>query len=149
MAKRGRPNKYETYVKPNLKEIEKMCETMTEKQIAESLGVSYSSWCEYKNKYSELSEIIKKGRQNLVSELFSTMIKRAKGFRYSEKKTTKEMGIVVKEEITEKEALPDVGALHLLLKNYASDIWANDPQMLKLKEKEIELQQQKIENSQW
>ena len=59
------------------------------------------------------------------------------------------MGIVVKEEITEKEALPDTGALHLLLKNYASDIWANDPQMLEIKKQELELQRQKIDNAQW
>lgn len=146
---KGRPNKYETHVKPRLKDIEKMCLTMTEKQIAQTLGVGQSAWCEYKNKYSELTEALKKGRESLVYELKSTLIKKAKGFNYSEKKIIKEHGTVVREEIYEKASLPDVAALNLLLKNYDADNWANDPQALKIRQKEIELQERRIEQNEW
>lgn len=146
---RGRPNKYETNVKPRLDEIEQMCLTMTEKQIAEALGVGQSAWCDYKNKYTELSEVLKKGRFKLVQELKSTLIRKAKGFSYSEKKTIKEGGQVVREEIYEKASLPDVAALNLLLKNYDRENWANDPQALEIRKKEIELQERKIEQNEW
>lgn len=145
----GRPNKYFTHVEPKLADIEKMCTYMTEKQIAQKLGVGYSSWCDYKNKYSELSETLKKGRETLVIELRSVLIRKAKGFNYSEKKTIKENGQVVREEIYEKASLPDVAALNLLLKNYDADHWANDPQALRIREKEIELQERKIEANEW
>lgn len=150
MAKgKGRPNKYFTHVQPRLEEIKKLCLTMTEKQIAQTLGVSYSCWCDYKNKYSELSDALKKGRESLVLELKSTLIRKAKGFSYSEKKTIKENGVTVREEIYEKASLPDVAALNLLLKNYDKDNWSNDPQMLRIREKELELKEKQIEENNW
>lgn len=147
--KRGRPNKYETHVKPRLEEIKDMCQKMTEKQIAETLGVAYSSWCEYKNNYSELSETLKRGREALVKELRSTLIKKARGFQYTERKKIVEGGVVIREEITEKASLPDVAALNLLLKNYDKDNWANDPQSLEIRKKELELKELQIEANNW
>lgn len=146
---RGRPNKYEANVKPRLEEIKKLCLTMTEKQIAEYLGVGYSSWCDYKNKYPELTDILKKGREALVNDLKSTLIRKAKGFNYTEKKTVKKDGHVVQEEVYEKASLPDVAALNLLLKNYDKDNWSNDPQMMKLRQKELELREKQIEQNEW
>ena len=66
-------DKYGSHVKPYLGDITKWCGTMTEKQMAEKLGIAYSSCCKYKNDHMELSEAIKKGRQNLVAELKSTL----------------------------------------------------------------------------
>ena len=149
MPKRGRPNKYQTHVQPRLKEIEQMCRTMNEKQIAEVLGVSQASWCDYKMKFPELLEAIKKGRQSLVAELRSTLIRKAKGFNYTEKKQIKEEGRVIREEIYEKASLPDVAALNLLLKNYDSENWANDPQAIELRKRELELRELQYENNSW
>lgn len=146
---KGRPNKYETHVKPRLKEIETMAATMTDKEICSVLGIGHSAWCSYKEQYEELSEAIKKARQKLVSSLKQTLIDKAKGFMYSEKKTIIKDGVVVQEEIYEKYSPPDVAALNLLLKNYDKDNWANDPQMLKLRKKELELQERKIEQGEW
>lgn len=149
MASRGRPNKYISHVQPKLEEIEKLCLTMTEKQIAEYLGVGYSSWCDYKTKYPELTEALKKGREALVHELKSSLIRKAKGFNYTEKKTIKEGGVVVREEIYQKASLPDVAAANLLLKNYDKDNWSNDPQMVELRKKEIELREKQVEQNEW
>lgn len=146
---KGRPNKYFTHIQPRLKEIEQMCLTMTEKQIAQIMGVAYSSWKQYKIDYSDLSASLKKGRQSLVAELKSTLIKKAKGFNYEERKVIKENGKVVREEITTRASLPDVAALNLLLKNYDSDNWANDPQAMALRQKELELREREIANKEW
>lgn len=170
--KRGKPRKYDNYVKPYLALISEWCRTMTERQIAEKLGIAYSTFNQYKLDYSELREAIKKGRQNLVAELRSSLIRRANGYDYVETKQTtervelpKEMhealvkagftpeqienGRVVKMEISHKHAHSDVAALNLALKNYDKENWANDPQMLDIRKKELELRERQIENNEW
>ena len=172
-AKRGRKSRWETDIKPNLPLISEMARTMTEKQIAESFGISYTgAWSLYKKQYPELVESLKKGRQNLVAELRSALIKKAKGFDYTETKVTTEevkwpdemyialldagftpdqikRSKLVKTEVAHKKAAPDVAALNLALKNYDKEDWANDPQALALKKKELELRERQIENNEW
>lgn len=145
----ARPDKYKTNVEPYLNEIKQMCLSMTEAQIAETLGVSLAAWKRYKSHYEPLRAVLKKGRQTLVVELRSALIRRAKGFQYEERKTIKEAGQPIREEIYTRTALPDVAALNLCLKNYDKDNWSNDPQMLRIREKELELQERKIELNEW
>lgn len=169
---RGKPSKYNDYIKPYLALISEYCQTMTEKQIAAKMGVSYSAWNQYKIDYPELKETIKKGRQNLVAELRSTLIKKALGYEYTEIKeiTTQvkwdddvcekllDAGLtleeisnsrLIKTEKITKTAQPDVAAINLLLKNYDKENWANDPQMISIREKELELRERQIDNNAW
>ena len=149
MAGKGRPNKYFSKVYPYLEKIPEMALNMTERQIAEELGVGYTAFNEYKKLYPELNEALKKGRKALVIELRGTLLKKAKGFQYSEKKILKENGEIVREEIYEKTSLPDVAAINLLLKNYDKENWANDPQELELKKKELKLKEKHLEKNDW
>lgn len=144
----GRKSKWESHVLPRLEEVEKMALTMTEEQIAKTLGIGVSNYYEYKKKYPELREAVKKGRMGLVLDLKSTLIQKAKGFKYEEKKIIKERGVVVKEEIIQKSALPDLGSIHLLLKNY-DPYWSNDPKALELKKEELELKKKQVEENSW
>ena len=146
---RGRPNKYHTHVEPYLDDVKDMTLTMTEEQIAKTLGVGYTAFREYKRHYPALNDALKKGRRELIKELRSTLIRRAKGFQYEEKKVIKEDGEIVREESTIKSALPDVAALNLLLKNYDKENWANDPQTLQLRKKELELRERQVEANEW
>ena len=82
-------------------------------------------------------------------ELHSTLIKRAKGFQYEEKKIVKESGKPVREEIYTRTALPDVAALNLALKNYDQDNWANDPQALEVKREELKFKEKQFESKEW
>ena len=170
--KRGRKGLYETHVKPYFSEIMEWCRTMTEQQIAEKLGIGASTFAYYKVEYPELAEVLKKGKIDLVTELRGALIKRAKGYQYTETKTTIEnvkwpeelyaelleagftpeqiaSSRLVKTEKAVKEMAPDVAALNLALKNYDKENWANDPQMLKIREKELELREKQIENNSW
>lgn len=149
MAGKGRPKKYFSNIRPYLDKIPEMALNMTERQIAEELGVGYTAFNEYKKLYPELNEALKKGRKALVIELRGTLLKKAKGFQYSEKKILKENGEIVREEIYEKTSLPDVAAINLLLKNYDKDNWANDPQELELKKKELKLKEKHLEKNDW
>lgn len=173
MAKRGRKSKWETDIKPNLPLIQEMAKTMTEKQIADALGISYTgTWSLCKQQYPELMEVLKKGRQNLVAELKSALIKKAIGYDYTETKETTErvkwpdelyvmmieagftpqqigQARLVKTEVAHKVFAPDVAALNLALKNYDKENWANDPQMLDIRKKELELKKKQIEQNEW
>ena len=42
-----------------------------------------------------------------------------------------------------------MAAINLALKNYDKDNWSNDPQMLELRKKEIELRERQIEQNEW
>lgn len=170
--KRGKPRKYDDYVKPYLPLISEWCRTMTEQQIAEKLGIAYSTFNQYKVDYPEVKEAIKKGRQNLVAELKGSLIKKANGYEYTEKKVTTEhvkwpdemyealigagftpqqiaSSRIVKTEVAHKKMAPDVAAINLALKNYDREDWANDPQMLDIRKKELELKERQIENNEW
>lgn len=134
----------------HLDDIEKYAKDgATETQIANCFGISRQTFYKYKNSNIDIFNAIKKGRQTLVDDLKGTLVRKAKGFTYTEKKIIKENGQIVREEIYEKASLPDVAALNLLLKNYDAEHWANDPQALRLREKEIELQERKINMNDW
>ncbi len=149
----ARPCNYKKLIEPYLEEISQMALTMSEEQIAETLGVGYSTFKRYKRDYKPLQDALKKGRKTLVIELKSKLIEKAKGFDYLETKTIKEkVGDkleVTKVEEYKKHATPDVAALNLLLKNYDKENWANDPQALAIRKKELELAEKKLENSEW
>lgn len=154
MKKRGRKCLYETTVKPRFPEIREWLQSgATEKQIADNLGIACSTFYRYKAEKKEFAELIKNGRQALILQLRGAIVKRAIGFTYTEKKRYKkkdETGVVCEyEEETERQALPDVAALNLCLKNYDSENWANDPQALEMKEKELQLRREIAESSGW
>lgn len=146
---RGRPSKYHKLVEPYLAQIAEMALTMTERQIATTLGVSYSAFRDYKEQYPALQKTLMEGRKDLVKELKSILISKAKGYQYQETKTTYINGVEEKKEEVVKYSHPDVAAINLLLKNYDKENWANDPQLLKIKQEELELKKKAAENGEW
>ena len=148
--KKGRPALYDKKVRPHLKKIEDLALNASEQQIAKILGVAYSTFRNYKNTYKELEDALGRGRAELVCDLKSTLIKKAKGFTYEEKKIIKnKKGEVMREEIYVKQALPDTASANLLLKNYDPENWANDPQALALQKELIELKKKQAEDNDW
>ena len=85
----------------------------------------------------------------MVRDLRNSLIQRAKGYKYIEKKQIIEDGIIVREELYEKAQQPDVGAIHLCLKNYDRGNWSNDWDALELKKEELEIKKQNAENGGW
>lgn len=145
----GRPCKYETHVKPYFDDIQAWLRFMTEEQVADTLGIAHSTWIDYKKKFPELLKVIEKGRKPLVADLKSTLIQRANGFHYNESKKVYEGGVLVKEEVYTKYAMPDVASTNLLLKNYDKENWSNDPQALEIKRQELELKKKQVDAQVW
>lgn len=148
----GRKNRYDTHVKPRLEEVREWVQILTEEQIARRLGISPRSFATYKADHAELQEALKKGIETLVEDLKLTMKKKAIGYRYTEKKRTiKETSdgkVVVLEEF-ERYAQPDLGAMHLLLKNYDPE-WKNDDNTtVEMKKQKLKLEQERAEQNQW
>ena len=148
----GRKSRYETNVKPFLKLIPTWYATMTESQIAKKLGISVSSFEKYKNENQELRDALQTGKELLIEELKSALKMKAKGFTYTETKTTirREGDRDVKTiEEFERYAQPDTGAIHLLLKNL-DESWRNDDKAtMEMKREQLEIAKKKAENESW
>jgi hypothetical protein len=137
---------------------------LTEEQVGKNLGISHTTFNDYKKKHPEFAEAVKRGRQSIVTELENMLVKRAMGYEYEEIKTSirreggevgtdgkdgKEGREVVYTEKTVKHMPPDVGALAILLKNKAPDRYTNDRAMLELKRMELDLRKQIEEAKRW
>ena len=156
MAKMGRKSIYDTKIKPRFKDIEKwLKDGATELQVCKALGVGKSTWFRLKNEHMEFQEFVKNiDRTEIVLDLRSALLKKAMGFTYEETKRYIKKDMITGHdtqytEIAVKQALPDVAAINLALKNYDKESWANDPQMLDLKKQELELRKQMAEDKQW
>ena len=120
-------SKYETDVKPRLIEIEAWKrDGLTDEQIFKNLGISRDTFYKYKEKYTDFSDALKKGKEVADIEVENALFKRAIGYKYKEvikevkeidgKKTT-----YIKEVV--KEMPGDVGAQIFWLKNRKSSKW--------------------------
>jgi len=149
----GRKSRYETHVKPYLNQIQEWYEDLDERQIAvDKLGIAVSTWEKYKKEYPELRDVLKRGKQQLVSELKTSLKKKAKGFYYEETKTCiREVdGKQVKTiEKYKKYAQPDTGALHLLLKNLDESWHNDDTETINMKKEQLKIAREKMESENW
>lgn len=83
----ARPSKYDTHIKPYFEDIKSaLSRGVDEKEIAKSLDVSTSAWCEYKNKFTEFRELFsdKKDYSAILERLDNALIKSACGYEYEE-----------------------------------------------------------------
>lgn len=144
MAKTGRKSKYDTEIKPHLKEIEKAVKdgaTVTE--IANALGIAESTLYKYKAEKAELSAAFTHGRAKIIIDIRGALLKKALGYEYQEKKQyirKDDSGEnVTYTEITTKHQPPSETAGAMLLRNY-DDSWLDkDSVTTQLKQQELEL----------
>lgn len=108
----------------------------TDEEIAKKIGISRSTLAEWKKKYPDISDALKKGKEIVDTEVEDSLLKRAKGYTISVKKTFKlkkteydKSGKKVKEEevleVGEDEIhIPaDVTAMIFWLKNRLPEKW--------------------------
>ena len=123
MSKRkaGRRGKYEEWLtKEGLLKIEGWArDGLTDEQIAKNMGISRSTLNEWKNKYSDILDTLKKGKEVVDLQVENALLKRALGYKYDE--VTYEFGEEVKR--VRKEVVPDTTAQIFWLKNRRPDKW--------------------------
>ena len=112
-------SKWESHVKDKLVLIEGWArDGLTDEQVAKNLGIAYSTFREYKNKYSALSTSLKKGKEVADYEVENALFNRAIGYYYDEVKKGPTGTIT-----TTKHIPGDVGAMAFWLKNRRPDKW--------------------------
>lgn len=121
----GRPSKYESEVKPKLLQIEAWArDGLTMEQIAANLGIYKSTLYEYQNKYKELKDALKKGREVADIQVENALYKTALGYEVEEKLYERnEAGELEVVRVVKKEVQPSNTAQIFWLKNRRPNIW--------------------------
>ena len=144
---------YATHVEPYLDQIPEWYKTMTVRQIAAKLGVSKTTLYNYSKKHPELEAALAGGKAGLVDDLRNAIKRRALGYEYEET-TVKESdseknGHEIVTTTVKKHMPPDLGSIHLLLKNLDPDWHDADYTTIKQREKELEIKERKAEAAEW
>ena len=140
----------------NLKSIEEWAFAgMSQKEMAEMLGMSYSTFRKLKGEISALSALLKKSadvlkeRQKKELEMVeASLLQRCLGYNASVKKFVKlkkpildaagQMILEKGKPLTEEQHVPaDIGAVKFYLLNKARKEWKNDPERLDIEKKRL------------
>ena len=92
---------------------------LIDEQIAYNIGITRETLSQWKNKYSDISDALKKGKEVVDRQVENALLKRALGYKYEE--ITTEYGKETK-RVT-KQMAPDVTAQIFWLKNRKPDQW--------------------------
>lgn len=121
-------SKYVSHVLPKLGLVEGWArEGMIERDMAAKLGVSYSSFADYKNRFPDFLEALKRGKEVVDFEVENALLKRALGYAYVEERV--EVSDKDGEKVTKtvKQVAPDVTAQIFWLKNRKPGKWRDKP----------------------
>lgn len=112
---------------------------LTDEQIAKNMRVHISTLCDWKNRFSELSEALKKGRGPVDIEVENALFKRATGYTVTLRKPIKirvekrlqGKGTIIEETIQyaeEEQHVPaDTTAQIFWLKHRKANRWGDTP----------------------
>lgn len=99
---------------------------LSDAQIAHNIGIQRPTLYEWKKKYPDIANALKKGKEVVDIEVENALLKRALGYKYDEKKISKKVEggkETTRQEITKKEIPPDTTAIMFWLQNRKPDIW--------------------------
>lgn len=125
----GRRGKYEDWLdEDSLLKVQGWArDGLSNEQIAHNMGITFQTLYKWQDKYSELREALKKGKEVVDREVENALLKRALGYEYDEVTqepvTDKDTGITemrVTKRVT-KQIVPDVTAQIFWLKNRKPD----------------------------
>lgn len=148
----------EEKINESLSKIESwVAEGQTDKEIAEKLGIPYSTFRRYKKEKSELKVAIAQGKDKKNDNVIQALYKNCTGYKYYEETPVKVKEeviaddgttVLVKERVEVKSIKkykpPDLAAQKYWLNNRDKTKWQDDPhkvtndkKLTKLKEKEV------------
>lgn len=110
---------------------------LTDEEIAKNIGISRSTLAEWKKKYPDISDTLKKGKEIVDMEVENSLLNRAKGYNAKVRKTFKlkkvEYDSITGKKVKEEEVLEqaedevhipaDVTAIIFWLKNRLPEKW--------------------------
>lgn len=96
---------------------------LTDEQIAENMGISRSTLNNWKDKYPDILDALKKGKEVVDRQVENALLKRALGYEYNEVKEKYEFGELTEKTVTKKRIPPDTTAQIFWLKNRKPHNW--------------------------
>lgn len=97
---------------------------LTDEQIAQNMGISPSTLYEWKKKYSELTESLKRGKEVVDRQVENALFKSAMGYTYDEvTKEVSEDGELFVSKVVSKQMAPNTTAQIFWLKNRKPAEW--------------------------
>lgn len=96
---------------------------LTDEQIAKNIGISRETLNQWKNKYADISDTLKRGKEVIDRQVENALLKRALGYEYDEVKEKYEGGVLTERTVTKKEVVPDTTAQIFWLKNRNPKQW--------------------------
>ena len=119
--------KYEYWLTPDgLLKIEGWArDGLTDEQIAANSVISRSTLNAGKDRYSDISDTLKRGKEVVDRQVENALLKRALGYEYEEVKEKFEGNVLIERTVTKKEVVPDVTAQIFWLKNRKREVWAD------------------------
>lgn len=100
---------------------------LTDEQISKNIGISRSTLNVWKDRYSDISDALKRGKDVIDRQVENALLKRALGYEYEEVKEKFEYGVITERTVTKKEVVPDTTAQIFWLKNRKPDKWRDKP----------------------
>lgn len=102
---------------------------LTDEQIASNMGICRETLNQYKNKYSDISDTLKRGKEVVDIQVENALLKRALGYDYEEKtyeskySETLDKYVQVLTKTVTKHVQPDTTAQIFWLKNRKPKNW--------------------------
>ena len=100
---------------------------LTDEQLAARMGISPATLYEWKKKFPEISESLKKGKEVVDTQVENALLRRALGYDYTETRVEESNKDGRKVVETRKHVPPDTTAQIYWLKNRRPDKWRDRP----------------------
>ena len=122
---------------------------LIDEQIAANIGITTTTLYDWKKKYADFSDALKKGKETSDYEVENALFKSATGYEYEERKEVQEVvdGVMRKRvEVTRKQVPPNATSAIFWLKNRKPDKWRNN-QGIEIKKLEAEIKKLEAETA--
>lgn len=96
---------------------------LSDEQIATNMGITDSTFYEWKKKYSEISEVLKEGKDVVDRQVENALLKSALGYKYDEVTEERRDDMLVVTKVVHKEVQPNTTAQIFWLKNRKRAEW--------------------------
>lgn len=96
---------------------------LSDEQIAENMGISARTLYRWKDKYCQICQSLKKGKEAADRQVENALFKRAVGYEYEEVREETKNGVIIKRIVTTKHIPGDTTAQIFWLKNRKPDYW--------------------------